>query len=442
MSGRTWAGGVVALWFWTGFPSAFAAEDLAEALNDSRVYGFGKAMYVADDKKGGRRDQTTPGFGGKLGVETGEYQGLSLRLAWYQTSDLGLRHDDPRRTDAFMFDIDKKPYGLLGEAQIRYVTGRTTLSLGRQEFFSPMINSYDYRIIPNLFEAYTLQNRDLPETTLTLGYVSRMAGLDGLVSFSRFRSMAQQLYPSLAVGANGKVSTAGGSLLDVSSVSGQQGVWVAGIEYGKEDRYRLWDFYGQDTVNILYLDTRWQRPLGAAFSGVLETQFYKVEEQGGLRAYLQQRSLNASYTLQGAKATLAHAASGISLSYAVDRFGGGGGTLTVFSSWGGYPEFVPMPYIYAEHDRISAIARSRLSRLTALFNLAPLGLPGHSVLLGRASIDLDDGIQANSDVKVNSLLYRAQFAAQWSVRFSLDFRQSSNARYDNKFAVLALRYDY
>lgn len=422
---------------------ALAADDLAAALGESRLYGFAKTMYVADDKKGGRLDQETPGFGGKLGVQSGAWQGFSLRGAWYLTSDLGLRQNDARQTDAFMFDVDKKPYGMLGEAQLRYTAGRTSVVLGRQEFNSPLINSYDYRIVPNLFEAYTVQNRDLPGTTLTFAYVSRMAGLDGLVSFSRFRSMAQQLYPSLKLAADGSIDTAHGSLLDASAVAGQGGVWAVGGEFtGAAGRYRLWNFYGVGTVNMLYGDTRWQLPLNKEFDAIFETQAYRVGAVGQLRDYLGQRGLNANYELLGLRATLSHRPSGISLAGAVNRFGGNAQTMTVFSSWGGYPEFVPMPYMYAENNGISGIVNSRLARLTALFDLGAVGLAGHSLLLGRARIDLDEAILADSDTKVSSLLYRAQLTPQWSARLSVDVRQSRNSRYDNKFAVLAVRYDY
>ena len=105
---------------------------------------------MADDKKGGRPNQSTPGFGGKIGYETADIQGFRFKGAWYATSNLGLRSDNPKQADADMFDFDKRPYSLLGEAQLQYHSGNIRLTAGRQEFFSP--------IIPNLFEAYTLIN--------------------------------------------------------------------------------------------------------------------------------------------------------------------------------------------------------------------------------------------------------------------------------------------
>jgi hypothetical protein len=57
-------------------------------------------------------------------------------------------------------------------------------------------------------------------------------------------------------------------------------------------------------------------------------------------------------------------------------------------------------------------------------------------------VDLDEGILANSDIKVNTLLIRAKLSPQLSTRIALDARQSRNSRYDNKFVVLAVRYDF
>lgn len=168
--------------------NANAQSDLQTALAQSQMVGFVKAMAIHDDKKGGRLDQDTLGVGGKIGVQTGDWQGFSAKAAWYTTDDLGLRQSDPRQTDAYMFDVNKKPYSLWGEAQLQSQFGKTSVIAGRQEFFSPVINTYEFRIIPNLFEAITVKNRDITDSTLTFAYVSKMSGLDGLLDYSTFRS--------------------------------------------------------------------------------------------------------------------------------------------------------------------------------------------------------------------------------------------------------------
>lgn len=421
---------------------AHAGESFISALEESKLLGFAKAMYVGDDKKGGRFNQSTPGFGGKLGGETGEYLGFKLKGAWYATTDLGLRQEDPRKTDAYMFDLDKKPYSLLGEMQLSAKLGKTALLIGRQEFFSPIINTYDYRIIPNLFDAYTLTNRNIPETTVTLAYVRKMSGLDGLVTFSEFRSMSQQAYTSLKVAADGSVDAKNGDTLDISTVIGDHGVWATGIVHGKENQFQLWNYYGVDSLNTLYMDGRLKARLSQVFSTTLEGQAYQVVAVGSFKDYLAQMGLNANYGLYGVKGTLAHQPSGISVALALNHFTGNQNTVTAFGNWGGYPEFVSMPYMHAENKGTSAIVGSYLSRISILFDLGVFGLTGQSLLLGQANINIDEKILANSDVKVSTLLYRAQLTPKLSARVAIDARDSRNSRYDNEFLALGLRYDF
>lgn len=421
--------------------SAWGGDSFLEAIQASRISGFGKVMYVADDKKGGRPNQRTPGFGGRFGLATGDYHGLNLKAAVYTTQDLGLRSDNLRETDAYMFDLDKTPYTILGEAQLGLALGKTSLTVGRQEFFSPIINSYEYRIIPNLFEAWTLTNRDLPNTSLTLAYVGKMSGLDGLVTYSEFRSMSQQTYTSLIVNKTGEIDT-GGDTIDPSRVVGHHGVWVAGMDIEKNHRLRLWNFHGTDTLNTTYLDGRLKHDLNDRVAVTMEAQAYRVTAVGRFKDYLTQRGLDATYGLGGFKGTLAYKPAGLSVSLAHNRFGGSERTVTAFGNWGGYPEFVSMPYLFAEKNAASAIARSRLSKLTAVMDLGAFGLTDHGLILGHARIDTDQNLLPNTDILVNSLIYRAKLGAGWSVRAAAEWRNSGNSRYDNDFIALSARYDF
>lgn len=412
-----------------------------------KLSGYAKVMYVADDKKGGRPNQGTPGVGGKLGVESGELlPGMTFKAAYYTTRDLGLRSDNPRETDAYMFDLDKTPYSLLGEAQVQFAHGPTRVIAGRQEFFSPIVNTYDYRIIPNLFEGVTLIHRAPADTTLTLAYLGKMSGLDGLVSYARFHSMAQQAYTSLLVTAAGRVDARNGETLDISRITGERGVWVAGAVREGPTRLQLWNFYGRDVLNTVYLDGQIKRPLPGQLATTLEAQAYRVAAVGEFKRFLALQGLNASYALFGLKGSLSHPPSGASVALAVNRFTGNENTVTAAGNWGGYPEYVSMPYLFAEQDSVSAIARSRLAKLTARLDLGAiglgLGLAGHSLLFGHARIHPDENILANSFIRVNSLLYRAQLTPPLAARVALESRHSANTRYDNEFLTLSLRYDF
>jgi hypothetical protein len=223
---------------------------------------------------------------------------------------------------------------------------------------------------------------------------------------------------------------------------GNHGVLATGIVHGKDNQFRLWNFYGVDSLNTLYLDGRLKARLSKDFASTIEGQTYHVAPVGAFKDYLSQMGLNARYALYGIKGTLTHQPSGISVALALNHFTGDRNTVTAYGNWGGYPEFVSMPYMYAENKGSSAIAGSYLSRVSLLFDLGVHGLTGHSLLLGQANINIDEKILANSDIKVTTLLYRGQLTPELSARVAIDARQSRNSRYDNEFVTLALRYDF
>lgn len=419
-----------------------ANDDVAAALQSSHVFGYAKAMYIADDKKGGRLNQSTAGFGGKIGMETGEYDGLKVKGAFYTTQDFGLSSNNPKKVDAYMFGLNKKPYSILGEAQVQFNYGKNKIILGRQELSSPMIESYEYRIIPNLFEAYTLTNNSIDSTTMTLSYVNKMSGLDGLESFSTFRSMSQQAYTSLMVTPSHVVDAKNGDTINLSKVVGNHGVLMAGLTYKNEHIFQFWNYYGVDTLNTIYGDAKFKTKLNKNLSAGFDIQAYRVNSVGKLNSYLAERGLNANYWLSGVKASLTHAPSGWSTAFAYNQFTGNKNTVTVNGNWGGYPEFVSMPYVYPENNGVSGVARSRLKKMTATLDLSPYGWKDQSVIFGHARINIDEYILAGSDIIVNSIIYRAKFTPNLSTRMALEARNSGNARYNNKFVAMSLRYDF
>jgi hypothetical protein len=222
-------------------------------------------MVVHDDRLAPKLDQSTFGIGGKLGLQSPVWNGWRMTGAYYITDDLGLSSSNPKKTDAYMFDVDKQPYSVLGEASLVYERGDSTLILGRQEIDTPIVSTYDYRIIPNLFEAYTYINKTLPHTSLTLSYITKMSGLDGLVSFKRFESMSQQTYTSLSMIDLDTVDSDDGETVDISKISGHQGVLMSGFVYDNALRVQGWNYYCHDVIDEWYADIAYPYPLDERF---------------------------------------------------------------------------------------------------------------------------------------------------------------------------------
>jgi hypothetical protein len=424
-----------------GLPADAAglAVDQAEA-NSSQIVGYAKTMLIYDDKKGGRLDQNTAGFGGKLGIRSACLGGVQLEAAYYLTHDLGLNAADPRKIDAYMFDVDKRPYAQLGEMQLSYHSDRLRLSLGRQELHNPLAESYEYRIIPNLFEAYGLDYQISSQWGLSLYYVDKMAGLDALTSYKDFLSMSQQAYPSLMLNAQGEVDT-GADLLDLSQVVGKQPLWLLGMVSEEPLRLSLWNAYAPEMLNSLYLEGRYQHELGADRALIYEAQAYQVRDLGALEQFLQAKGLNANYSLWGLKFSWKNMLNGITPSLAYNQFGGNAASMTLYGNWGGYPEFVSMPFMSSEQDLASPLPGARLGKLGLTLDLSAYGWSGQKLILGNSWVDVDDDLLANSDIRVQSLIYTHGFGDNWLARLTIEHRQSANERYDNDYITLSLRYD-
>lgn len=417
-----------------------ADESLIDAIKTSSISGYLKTMYIQDDRKGTKLDQTTFGLGGKVALTTGEYRSFRGSVAYYKTDDLGLRTKNPKETDAYMFDVDKKPYTVMGEAFVEYKYGNTKLKFGRQEIDTPFISTYDYRIIPNLFEAYTLTNQDIKDTTITVAYVAKMSGLDGVVSFKDFESMSEQTYTSLMLDENNKIDT-GYDIINVSKISSHQGVVVIGLAKEGNPRFQIWNYYCKDVLNGTYADIAYTSSLDKANSITFEGQAYSITEIGKFKDFLSKLGLNGSYNLYGAKITSDNKEVGTQVSAAYNRFTGNDKTVTVFGNWGGYPEYVGIPFLFAEHNNPSPLANAGMFKVSLKYDMSRLGL-GDSASVGYTIIDTDKKIIQDTDIKMLSATYKIKFGKNISAKALYELRNSKNYRYDNDTLTLSLNYGF
>jgi hypothetical protein len=71
-----------------------------------------------------------------------------------------------------------KSYSILGEAYLKGQFGKTMIKIGRQEIETPFVQMDDIGMVPNTFEAFWVENRDIEDTTIVLGQIQKMAGVD------------------------------------------------------------------------------------------------------------------------------------------------------------------------------------------------------------------------------------------------------------------------
>jgi hypothetical protein len=286
--------------------TSLSADSLSDAFKNGTVAGELKAMYLSDT------DINIEGYavGGSIGYTTAEYYGLSAGATFYTVHGLGGADAD---TEGTLLLKGREATSMLGQAYLQYKLSNTVLKVGRQQIDTPLAGSDNIRIIPNLFEAALLINSDLPNTTLIAGHVSKMMGLvDG--PGDTFQHMSD------ASPASGVVSNKGVSV-------------VAGIYSNKDIGVdaQLWDYYAYDILNAVYFDLTYSI---SDFS--VAGQYYTYSELGAVK----DAGVKVGYDVMGAKGAYSNENLGIDLTLAYNKVGDSDMDVSVFGTWGGYPEFV------------------------------------------------------------------------------------------------------
>lgn len=149
----------------------------SNTFEDMKTSGYLRTAYEIHAAK--KSDAFKDGaIGGKLHIETGAYEGISLGTSFYTSN--ALDSDDNQGLVPFRGEVDHS-YAIVGEAYMQAQFGNTIVKVGRQEIDTPFAQVDDIGVVPNTFEAYILQNIDILDTTLFLGQIQKMAGVDAEV---------------------------------------------------------------------------------------------------------------------------------------------------------------------------------------------------------------------------------------------------------------------
>lgn len=151
-----------------------AADDLGSMFSEGKVNGQIRAFFIDREYQGSAGNTThrsSTAIGGNLKYETAQLNGFSLGTAFYTTNKLATGSV----TDATLFGENNEGYSILGEAYVQYKNANTVFKGGRQKLNTPLMGADDARMLPNLFEAYVLTNKDIANVTLSAAHVTKFA---------------------------------------------------------------------------------------------------------------------------------------------------------------------------------------------------------------------------------------------------------------------------
>lgn len=269
------------------------ANNLENTSMIKEVSGYIRAGYQNTDISGDG-DYTNTALGGKLHMETRSWHGISAGGSLYTTNVLFGNNEGE---GVPFFDANNDSYTILGEAYLLGQWGNSILKIGRQEIDTPFLDTDDIGMVPNTYEGALFVNRDLPDTTIILAHVERMAGVDALFDPADFEDIRFNDY-----------------------------VQMVGIEYDATEHLAISGWYynlqNSTTDKLIYTD--------AIYEDQFESIAYAIGAQYAHRGF-KENTLNHT-NIYGAMANASFVKSGISMgiaynaskdNYATNGFGGG-----------------------------------------------------------------------------------------------------------------------
>ncbi|MGP2656134.1 porin [Malaciobacter sp. WC5094] len=167
------------------------ANSLSEAFSSGKASGELKSQFYQKESNDSKKVNIwTNGI--NLSYHTADYNGLSAKVT-FQAASVATEDLDENPN---AYDADQNVSGaVLSESYIQYKMNNTTLKVGRQYLATPLIASSGSRIFKESFEAATLTNTDIKDTSISLMYVGKYQGrTDGNEGAPSFDSLGDGVF--------------------------------------------------------------------------------------------------------------------------------------------------------------------------------------------------------------------------------------------------------
>ena len=286
-------------------------------------------------------------LGGKLHIDTKAFYGINAAASLYTTNALGKQEGN----GIPFFDADNHSYTILGEAYLKGKWENTTLTVGRQEIDTPFADTDNIGMIPNTFEAAMLVSQITEDTTMTLGHLHKMAGVDAP-------------YPS-----------------EFTRINDDQGVQLLGVSYEGISNLVLsaWDYRlnRYETDNIAYFEADYENKYNDFTYGVnLQYALQNAQIPGADNA-----------DIYGIDASVGFENTGLALGVAYNKSEGNAAD----NGFGGGPFFTS-----SEHLTLAeANGEGEAFLYTLNWDAKSIGLENLSFLIGKFILEDDSGIQSD-----------------------------------------------
>ncbi len=158
--------------------SASAADSLGEALQNGK---YSTSMRVFYFNRGFDAPSTADNAvaltaGGIVKYVSDDFKGLKVGLAYYGSHRLGGIYSRAEGSGTSILGRSGEDLNFLGEAYLEFNYNNTMIKVGRQQLSTPLIQNHDLRILPSVYEAAIIRNKDIANTMLEAGYIQSYTG--------------------------------------------------------------------------------------------------------------------------------------------------------------------------------------------------------------------------------------------------------------------------
>ncbi len=168
-----------------------AVDSLSKAFTEGMFYGRLRTNFFywdwakEDWDTGGKqKDNKNNGIGGSFIYKSAPFKGISSTFGLYTSQNFDFFRMDKEDVkysksgkDTFSrYNVSTAgTYGMsvLGQAYLQYDIAKTSIIAGRQMFETVYTKSNDTKMIPNTFDGVTAVSKDLPQTTIKVGYLAK-----------------------------------------------------------------------------------------------------------------------------------------------------------------------------------------------------------------------------------------------------------------------------
>ncbi len=331
----------------------------------------------------------------KLSIETPNWAGFSAKITGAGATDFGLNNPD-KESRNFVFDGgDLESFVILQEAFIAFASENKAHSalIGRNELYTPMIDTDDWYMQANSFEVMTYTNRSVPDLMFTGGYLHKMAGVwDSGANGTEFHAMSDTSF----VAAEDKAR------------ADDNGVGYLATQYDNSTHNaQLWGYYAPDLYNILFAQYDFTQKTSYGLAYDLGAQFIGFKEDGKLA---DNDTTNIDYGIYSARFDGSFD-NGIGFATGIAKYSDGEGQAATLGAWGGYPFFANgMIFHFFEAGSLRNAASYKLQ---GSYDFSKVGAEGLNLAIRYTYFDLDPEYSFSSQNEAQSSMKLIGFSVSY-----------------------------